>query len=82
MPGWSANDRKIVFCALAGHHGRPPDEAARRSLGPHDACDTCVAAAQAHIQAMFALLPPAPLPRRPESALTVLGVGIAGPACR
>jgi len=78
MPGWSANERKILFCALAGHHGRPPEEGARGSLGPHDACDTCVAAAQAHIQAMFALSRPAVLPRRPASALTVLGVGIAG----
>jgi len=78
MPGWSANERKILFCALAGHHGRPPEEAARRSLGPHDACDTCVAAAQAHIQAMFELLRPVALPHRPASALTVLGVGLAG----
>lgn len=39
MPGWSVNERKILFCALAGHHGRPPEEAARRSLGPNDASD-------------------------------------------
>jgi CRISPR-associated endonuclease/helicase Cas3 len=25
MPGWSASERKILFCALAGHHGRPPE---------------------------------------------------------
>ncbi len=78
MPEWSTNERKILFCALAGHHGRPPEEAARRSFGPNDVCDTCVAAAQAHMQAMFALLRPAALPRRPASALAVLGVGIAG----
>ena len=78
MPGWSASERKILFSALAGHHGRPPEEAARRSLGPHDACDICVGAAQAHIQAMFSLFRPAALPRRPPSSLTLLGVGIAG----
>ena len=78
MPGWGINERKILFCALTGHHGRPPDESARRSLGPNDVCNTCVAAAQAHVHAMFALLRPAALPRRPASALTVLGVGMAG----
>jgi CRISPR-associated endonuclease/helicase Cas3 len=78
MPGWSATERKILFCALAGHHGRPPEEAARSSLGSHDVCDTCAAAAKTHIQAMFSLLRPAALPRRSASALTVLGVGLAG----
>ena len=78
MPGWSANERKTLFRALAGHHGRPPEEGARPSLGPHDVCTTCVSAAQAHIQAMFALLRPAPLPRRPIGELTVLAVGLAG----
>jgi CRISPR-associated endonuclease/helicase Cas3 len=78
MPGWSASERKILFCALAGHHGRPPEEGARRSIGPHDVCDRCVAAAEAHIQATYSLLRPSVLPRRPAGALTVLGVGIAG----
>jgi CRISPR-associated endonuclease/helicase Cas3 len=78
MPGWSASERKILFCALAGHHGRPPEEGARRSIGPHDVCDRCVAAAEAHIQATYYLLRPSVLPRRPAGALTVLGVGIAG----
>jgi CRISPR-associated endonuclease/helicase Cas3 len=29
MPGWSASERKILFRALAGHHGRPPAEGER-----------------------------------------------------
>jgi CRISPR-associated endonuclease Cas3-HD len=74
MPGWSASERKILFRALAGHHGRPPDEGERSSLGPHDVCTACVAAAQTHIQAMFALLKPAALPRRPKDQLIKLGV--------
>jgi CRISPR-associated endonuclease/helicase Cas3 len=78
MPGWSASERKILFCALAGHHGRPPEEGARSSIGPHDVCDRCVEAAEAHIQATYSLLRPSALPRRSASALTVLGVGVAG----
>jgi CRISPR-associated endonuclease/helicase Cas3 len=78
MPGWSASERKILFRALAGHHGRPPDEAARSSFGQHDVCTVCVAAAQTHIHAMFALMRPAALPRRSRSELTILGVGLAG----
>jgi CRISPR-associated endonuclease Cas3-HD len=79
MPGWSANERKILFRALAGHHGRPPDEGVglRCSLGPHDVCEKCVAAANTHIQAMFALLRPRALPRRSRSELTILAVGLA-----
>lgn len=78
MPGWSASERKILFCALAGHHGRPPEEGARSSIGPHDVCNVCVAAAEAHIQAMYSLVQPSALPRRPSGPLTVLGVAIAG----
>ena len=78
MPGWSASDRKIIFRALAGHHGRPPDEDARPSVGPYDVCAACVAAAETHIQAMFALLRTPALPRPPKRELTVLGAGLAG----
>jgi CRISPR-associated endonuclease/helicase Cas3 len=79
MPGWSASERKILFRALAGHHGRPPpEEGIRSSLGSHDVCDACFTAAQAHIHAMFGLLRPPVLPRRPASALNVLAVGLAG----
>jgi CRISPR-associated endonuclease/helicase Cas3 len=78
MPEWSASERKILFCALAGHHGRPPEEGARSSIGPHDVSDVCIAAAETHIQAMYSLLRPPALPRRPAGALTVLGVAIAG----
>jgi CRISPR-associated endonuclease/helicase Cas3 len=78
MPGWSASERKIMFRALAGHHGRPPDEGERSSIGPHDVCTACVAAAHTHIQAMFALLQPTALPRRPRDQLIKLGVGLAG----
>ena len=78
MPGWSANERKILFRALAGHHGRPPDEGERPSFGPHDVCTACVAAAQTHIQAMFPLLQPTALPLRPKNQLIKLGVGLAG----
>jgi CRISPR-associated endonuclease/helicase Cas3 len=78
MPGWSASERKILFRALAGHHGRPPDEDTRPSLGPHDVCAACVAAAETHVQAMFRLMPPPALPRRPRRELTLLGVGLSG----
>ena len=77
-PGWSVSERKILFRALAGHHGRPPDEDARPSLGPHDVCPVCVAAAETHIQAMYALMRPPALPQRPRRELTLLGVGLAG----
>jgi hypothetical protein len=35
MPGWRASERRILFRALAGHHGRPPEEGVgvRSSLG-------------------------------------------------
>jgi CRISPR-associated endonuclease/helicase Cas3 len=78
MPGWSASERKILFRALAGHHGRPPDEGERSSLGQHDVCTACVAAAQARIQAMFGLMRPTALPRRSKSELIILGVGLFG----
>jgi CRISPR-associated endonuclease/helicase Cas3 len=78
MPGWTASERKILFRALAGHHGRPPEEGGRSSIGPHDVCDECVAAVEAHIQATHSLLRPSALPRRPAGELTVLGVAIAG----
>jgi CRISPR-associated endonuclease/helicase Cas3 len=78
MPSWSASERKILFRALAGHHGRPPEESARPSFGEHDVCAVCVAAAQTHMQAMFALMQPLPLPRRPRRELTLLGIGLAG----
>jgi CRISPR-associated endonuclease Cas3-HD len=41
MPGWSASERKIIFRALAGHHGRPPQEGERSSFGPQDVCIAC-----------------------------------------
>jgi CRISPR-associated endonuclease/helicase Cas3 len=78
MPGWSASERKILFRALAGHHGRPPEEGARSSIGPHDVCDKCLGAVEAHIQATHSLLQPSALPRAPAGALTVLGVAVAG----
>jgi CRISPR-associated endonuclease/helicase Cas3 len=78
LPGWTASDRKILFCALAGHHGRPPEEGARCSIGPHDVCDICLAVAEAHVRAMYSLLRPSALPRRPVAALTLLGVATAG----
>jgi CRISPR-associated endonuclease/helicase Cas3 len=78
LPEWSASERKILFRTLAGHHGRPPAEGERSSLGQHDVCAACVAAAKVHIQAMFALTRPAALPRRSKRELTILGVGLAG----
>jgi CRISPR-associated endonuclease/helicase Cas3 len=78
MPGWSASERKVLFRALAGHHGRPPDEGTRTSFGDHDVCATCVTAAQTHIQSMFALMRPTALPRCAKRDLTLLGVGLAG----
>jgi CRISPR-associated endonuclease/helicase Cas3 len=78
MPGWSASERKILFRALAGHHGRPPDEGGRSSLGRHDVCAACMTAAQVHIQAMFTLMQPGALPHRSKSELTTVGVGLAG----
>jgi CRISPR-associated endonuclease/helicase Cas3 len=78
MPGWAASERNILFRALAGHHGRPPNEGDRSSFGPYDVCSACVAASQTHIQAMFALMLPAALPRRSKRELTILGVGLAG----
>ena len=69
MPGWSSSERKIIFRALAGHHGRPPDEDARPSVGPYDVCAACVAAAETHIQAMFALSRSPALPGKAKSSL-------------
>ena len=41
MPGWSASERKILFRALAGHHGRPPEEGARSRSRP-DVCSSII----------------------------------------
>jgi CRISPR-associated endonuclease/helicase Cas3 len=78
MPGWRASERKVLFRALAGHHGKPPDEGKRPSIGPEDVCPACVAAAQEHIRAMYALLQPSALPRRSQNELTILAVGVSG----
>jgi CRISPR-associated endonuclease/helicase Cas3 len=78
MPGWRASERKVLFRALAGHHGKPPDEGKRPSIGPEDVCPACVAAAQEHIRAMYALLRPGALPRRSQNELTILAVGVSG----
>jgi CRISPR-associated endonuclease/helicase Cas3 len=78
LPGWRASDRKVLFRALAGHHGKPPDERMRPSIGPQDACPLCVAAAQEHIRAMYELLRPDALPCRSQNQLTVLAVGLSG----
>jgi CRISPR-associated endonuclease/helicase Cas3 len=78
MPRWSAGERKIIFRALAGHHGRPPQEGERNSFGPHDVCAICEKAAHVHIEAMFALMQPGALPRRSRRGLSVLGVALAG----
>jgi CRISPR-associated endonuclease/helicase Cas3 len=78
LPGWRASDRKILFRALAGHHGRPPNEGERSSLCPQDVCATCTEAAEAHIKLVYGLLRPSTLPRRSASQLTLLAVGLAG----
>ena len=78
MPGWRASERKVLFRALAGHHGKPPEEGKRLSIGPEDVCPACVAAAQEHIRAMYALLRPGALPRRSQNELTILAVGVSG----
>ena len=78
LPDWCASERKILFRALAGHHGRPPGEGERSSLGAHDVCVACAGAAEAHIKAVFTLLQPGALPRMPTNRLTTLAVGLAG----
>lgn len=82
LPEWRASHRKILFRALAGHHGRPPKEAlndgTRSALDKRDVCDVCITAARSHIRAMHALLRPGALPRRSEKELTILAVGLAG----
>ena len=78
LPGWRASDRKILFRALAGHHGKPPEEGMRSSISPQDACSACVAAAQEHIRAMYELLRPNALPCRSQNQLTLLAVGLSG----
>jgi CRISPR-associated endonuclease/helicase Cas3 len=78
LPGWRASDRKVIFRALAGHHGKPPEEGKRSSIGQQDVCPACVAAAQKHIRAMYELLRPDALPCRSQDQLTILAVGLSG----
>ena len=78
LPGWRASDRKVLFRALAGHHGKPPDEGTGSSIGPQDVCPVCAAAAQEHTRAMYELLRPDALPCRSQNQLTMLAVGLSG----
>jgi CRISPR-associated endonuclease/helicase Cas3 len=78
LPGWRASDRKIILRALAGHHGKPPDEGMRSSISPQDVCPVCVAAAQEHTRAMYELLRPGSLTCRSQNQLTILAVGLSG----
>lgn len=77
LPEWRPSNRIVLFRALAGHHGRPPKKEDGQPP-KDDVCDVCIAAATAHIQAMYALLQPAALVRRSEDQLTALAVGLSG----
>jgi len=74
MPEWTASERKILFRAIAGHHGKPPAESVRSALGRDDVCESCLAAAHEHVRAVYALLRPEALPRRPARDMTILAV--------
>jgi CRISPR-associated endonuclease/helicase Cas3 len=80
LPDWTVNDRKILFRALAGHHGKPPDEPAQAtsSLRSHDVSDSCLEAAHTHVRSMFELMRPEPLRHRSSRDLTILAVGVSG----
>jgi len=66
-----------ILRAIAGHHGRPPVEAAHDI--PRDvACATCVAAAGEFIDAMLAALEPPPLPALDREARATLAWWLAG----
>jgi len=62
--GWRLSQRRLLFAALAGHHGRPPPDA---RLSSAIVCNGCLEAARGFVQALFALFDPLPLARPVDS---------------
>ena len=76
--GWTDSDRGHLWRALAGHHGRPPEQL-DPPPGPKVLCGNCLAAAAGFIDAMGEVFHPPPLLRPTEVEDVVrLGWRLAG----
>ena len=76
--GWTDFHRGHLFRALAGHHGRPPQEP---EIAPSNnvLCEGCLAAAQSFVGAMQEVFRPSPLTRPTEQHdVARLGWHLAG----
>lgn len=63
--GWTDYHRGHLFRALAGHHGRPPQEP-EVAPGRNVLCEGCLSAAHSFVEAMQEVFRPSPLTRPTE----------------
>jgi CRISPR-associated endonuclease/helicase Cas3 len=76
--GWTDSDRGTLWRAIAGHHGRPPQDC-DPPPGPVVLCKDCLTAAGGFIEAMRDVFRPPPLVRPAEQHDVVrLGWQLAG----
>ena len=76
--GWTDSHRGHLFRALAGHHGRPPQET-EVTPGANVLCERCLAAAGDFVEAMQEVFRPSPLIRPTEQHdMARLGWHLAG----
>ena len=75
---WPASQRAHVWRALAGHHGRPPEEIGLRRIDRSIACETCINAARAATDAIVETLKLEPLPLLADHDVARLAWWLAG----
>ena len=76
--GWTDAHRGHLFRALAGHHGRPPQEP-EVAPGRNVLCEGCLASARNFVEAMYEVFRPSPLTRPTEQHdVARLGWHLAG----
>jgi CRISPR-associated endonuclease/helicase Cas3 len=76
--GWTDSHCGHLFRALAGHHGRPPQEP-EVTPGHNVLCEGCLAAARSFVEAMQEVFRPSPLTRPTEQHdVARLGWHLAG----
>jgi len=76
--GWTDSHRGHLFRALAGHHGRPPQEP-EVAPGRNVLCEGCLAAAHSFVEVMREIFHPSPLTRPTEQHdVARLGWHLAG----
>lgn len=76
--GWTDAYRGHLFRALAGHHGRPPQQP-EVTPGRNVLCEDCLAAAHGFVEIMREIFRPSPLIRPTEQHdVAILGWHLAG----